>query len=97
MTEVGSPPHILVFKNLGVNDTLLKQNYYIPARSSSHLRRIHIHTSGKRRYPVDERERNNFLSSKEMHFSIFFTSGTSVQILDKRVSKLQTSKYYMEI
>ena len=75
MTEVGSPPHILVFKNLGVNDTLLKQNYYIPGPQFFSPAQIHIHTSGKRRYPVDERERNNFLSSKEMHFSFFTLLG----------------------
>ena len=60
MTEVGSPPHILVFKNLGVNDTLLKQNYYIPARSSSHLRR-YIFT-------LLEKEDTQLMKGKEITF-----------------------------
>ena len=70
------------------------------APSSSPLCRlqIHIHTSGKRRYPVDERERKNFLSSKEMHFGFFTLLGPQYNFqISVFQNYKQVSKYFTKL
>ena len=59
---------------------------------------IHIHTSGKRRYPVDERERKNFLSSKEMHFGFFTLLGPQYNFqISVFQNYKQVSKYFTKL